>query len=62
MSNKAKKQRRRKSPSFINHIKVQDDDDSILNTFSQGVDQSKWAKRISHFATTTMQSPLFNLF
>ena len=64
LSNKAKTQRRRKSPSFINRIKVKDDDDddTILNKFNQGVDPSKWARRSSHFATTTMQSPLFNLF
>ena len=63
LSNKAKTQRRRKSPSFINRIKVKDDDDdAILNKFNQGVDQSKWARRSSHFATTTMNSPLFNLF
>lgn len=62
LSNKAKTQRRRKSPSFINRIKVKDDDDTILNRFNQGVDQSKWARRSSHFATTTMRSPIFNLF
>ena len=62
MSDKAKTQRRRKSPTFINRIKVQEEDDIILNKKDQANDSSKWARRSSHFATTTMHSDLFNLF
>ena len=58
MSDKAKTQRRRKSPTFINRIHVQDD----LNLNKIKADDPKWARRSSHFATTTMRTPIFNLF